>query len=65
MGEFRNKTGAGTETANSIVWLEGKRQKGKEWEKDVENSIGNIPQESPYFQAQKCVLNFSKSRTPP
>ena len=63
--EFRNKTGAGTVTGNSIVWLQGKGRIGKEWEKDLENTAGNIPLESPYFQAHKCVLNFSKSRTDP
>lgn len=39
MSEFRNKTGAGTVTANSTVWLEGKGQIGKEREKEMENPL--------------------------
>lgn len=63
MSEFRNKTGAGTVTANGTVWLEGTKQIGKEREKEMDNTAGNITIKSPYFQGQKCIINFSKSRT--
>lgn len=65
VSEFRNKLGAWRVTVNSTVSLEGKGQIGKEGEKEMENTTGNILLESPYFQVQKCVLNFSKKKTPP
>lgn len=64
LGEFRKREGAERIMANSVLWLEGKGHTGKKREKEMGNTTGGISVESPFFQAQKYVLNSSKSRAP-